>query len=210
LPAEAAPSHRERAEEEDVSDRSVDSDILEGTRSQRTHDTCGRADDRNGGGIAFDDDRSPDALGFEKLLARKHIHSIPADRANVATALDAVFARPRPVDNSIAVPRYDGIEDLEHFIKCFFLVSRYYRWTEDEQLFRLEHCLTDDAQYVLMDAPATNDIEEVVQILRSRFGLVTNAEQHRSELSRLRPGSKSIQELYLVVRRLVNKAFPGE
>jgi hypothetical protein len=27
--------------------------------------------------------------------ARKHIRSIPADRANVATALDAVFARPR-------------------------------------------------------------------------------------------------------------------
>jgi hypothetical protein len=63
MPAEAALSHRERAEEEDVSDRSVDSDILEGTRSQHTHETCGRADDRNGGGIACDFDRSPDAVG---------------------------------------------------------------------------------------------------------------------------------------------------
>jgi hypothetical protein len=210
MPAEAALSRRERAEEEDVSDRSVDSDILDGTRSQHTHDTCGRADDRNGGGIAFDDDRSPDALGFEKLFARKYRRSLSADRVNVATAPDAIFARPRPVENSIAVPQYDGTGDLELFIKRFFSVSSYYRWTEGEQLFRLEHCLTDDAQYVLVDAPATNNIEEFVQILRSRFGLVTNAEQHRSELSRLRRGSKSIQELYLVVRRLVNKAFPGE
>jgi transposase InsO family protein/predicted aspartyl protease len=142
--------------------------------------------------------------------ARNYRRSLSADRANVVTAPDAVFARPRPVDNSIAVPRYDGTGDLELFLKRFFSVSRYYRWTQDEQLFRLEHCLTDDAQYVLMDAPTTNNIEEFVRILRSRFGLVTNAEQHRSELSRLRRGSKTIQELYLVVRRLVNKAFPGE
>jgi hypothetical protein len=110
-------------------------------------------------------------------------------------------------DRDFAVPRYDDTGDLELFLKRFFSVSRYYRWTEDEQLFRLEHCPTDDAQYVLMNAPSTNNIEEFVQILRSRFGLVTNAEQHRSELSRLRRGLKSIQELYLEVRRLVNKAF---
>jgi hypothetical protein len=95
LPAEAALSHRERTEEEDISKRSVDSDILEGTRSQRTHDTCGRADDRNGGGIVSDDDRSPDAFGFEK--SRQSMRVQKAVRPTVGERQPPVKLR-RPVE----------------------------------------------------------------------------------------------------------------
>ena len=95
------------------------------------------------------------------------------------------------------------------FIKRFQSVAQYYCWSEDEQLFRLEHCLTDNAQYVLMDMPVANSVAEFLRTLRSRFNLIANTEQHRAELSRLRKGNRSVQELYLEVRRLVNKAFPG-
>jgi predicted aspartyl protease len=116
----------------------------------------------------------------------------------------------RQIDNSIVVPQFDGSGDLELFLKRFMLVSRYYRWSEEEKLFRLEHCLAYNAQYVLMDAPPASSVDEFVGILRSRFGFVANAEQYRAELSRLRRGTLSMHDLYLAVRRLVNKAFPGQ
>jgi hypothetical protein len=74
-------------------------------------------------------------------------------------------------------------------------VSRYYRWSEEEKLFRLEHCLADNAQYVLTDAPPASSVDEFVGILRSRFDFVANAEQYRAELSRLRRGTLSMHEL---------------
>ena len=136
--------------------------------------------------------------------------SISADRG--VTPLPSNYrnsSRQRPVDNSITVPRFDGTGDVELFLKRFQSVAQYYGWNDKEQVFRLEHCLTDNVQYVLMDVPPANDIDEFIRTLRGRFGAVANAEQHRAELSRLRRGDRSIQELYLEVRRLVNKAFPG-
>ena len=118
--------------------------------------------------------------------------------------------KPRPVDNSVIVPRFDGSGDLELFLKRFMSVAQYYRWTEEEKLFRLEHCIMDSAQYVLMDAPTAANVNEFVAILRSRFGIVANAEHCRAELSHLRRGTLTMKELYLEVRRLVNKAFPGQ
>ena len=118
--------------------------------------------------------------------------------------------KPRPVDSSVTVPRFDGSGDLELFLKRFMSVAQFYCWTEDEKLFRLEHSIMDNAQYVLMDAPTATSVDEFVENLQSRFGSATNAEQYRSELSRLRRGTMSIQDLHLEVRRLVNKAFPGK
>ena len=116
----------------------------------------------------------------------------------------------RPIDSSVAVPRFDGSGDLELFLKRFKSVAQYYSWTESEKLFRLEHAMSDNAQYVLMDAPPATSVNTFIDILRSRFGFATNAEHYRAELSHLRRGSLSIKELHLEVRRLVNKAFPGE
>jgi hypothetical protein len=115
----------------------------------------------------------------------------------------------RPVDSSVTVPRFDGSGDPELFLKRFMSVAQYYCWTESEQLFRLEHSMSDDAQCVLMDAPPATSVNEFIDILRSRFGFATNAEHYRAELSHLRRGSLSFKELHLEVRRLVNKAFPG-
>ena len=116
----------------------------------------------------------------------------------------------RPVDNSITVPRFDGGGDLELFLKRFMSVAQYYCWTEDEKLFRLEHSIMDSAQYVLMGAPTATSVDEFEGILQSRFGFASNAEHYRAELSRLRRGTMSIQDLHLEVHRLVNKAFPGK
>jgi len=62
---------------------------------------------------------------------------------------------------------------------------------------------------VLMDAPPAKSVHKFIDILGSRFGFATNAE-HRGELGHLCRGSLQIKDLYLEVRHLVNKAFPGE
>jgi len=88
-------------------------------------------------------------------------------------------------------------------------VARYYSWTEEEILFRLEHNIMDNAQYVMMDMPPVKSVNELVEALRSRFSVVASAEQCRVEIGRLRRKQMSLQELHLEVRRLVNKASPG-
>ncbi|HSN23670.1 MAG TPA: hypothetical protein VLS45_05815, partial [Methylomicrobium sp.] len=118
--------------------------------------------------------------------------------------------RMRPIDSSIVVPRFDGTGDLELFLKRFLSVARFYSWTEEETLFRLEHSIVDNAQYVLLDMPSARTVDQFTEILRSRFGVAASTEQYRAELGRLRRGTMTLQELHLEVRRLVNKAFPGQ
>jgi len=106
--------------------------------------------------------------------------------------------------------RFDGRGDLELFLKRFKSVAQYYCWTESETLFRLEHAISDNAQYVQTDAPPATSVNKFIDILRSRFRFATNAEHYRAELSYLRRGSLSIKDLHLEVCCLVKKAFPGE
>lgn len=64
------------------------------------------------------------------------------------------------------------------FLKRFASVSRYYNWTEEEILFRLEHSIVDNAQSVMLDMPSFGSIDEFVTILRSKFGIAATAEQY--------------------------------
>jgi len=62
-----------------------------------------------------------------------------------------------------------------------------------------------------MDAPPAKSVIKFIDIIGSRFGFTTKSEHHPAELSHLRRGSLSIKDhRHLEVRRLVNKAFPGE
>ena len=40
--------------------------------------------------------------------------------------------KPRSVDSSVTVPRFDGSGDLELFLKRFMSVAQYYCWMEDD------------------------------------------------------------------------------
>jgi hypothetical protein len=75
--------------------------------------------------------------------------------------------------------------------------------------FRLGQSICDDAQSILGDKPAASNVNELLDALRSRFGLVASVEQYRSELNRLRRGTLTLHALSLEVRRLTSKAYPG-
>jgi len=113
-------------------------------------------------------------------------------------------------DSSVTVPRFGGNGDHELFLKRFMSVAHYYCWARSETLCCLEHAISVNAQYVLMDAPPATSVKKFIDIRRLWFGFATNAKHYQTELSHLRRGSWSITDLHLEVRRLVNKAFPGE
>jgi len=116
----------------------------------------------------------------------------------------------RPIDSTITVPRFDGSGDLELFLKRFKSVAQYYCRTESETLFRLEHVISDNAQYVLLLILQQVYISSLTFSGQGLGLIATNAEHFRPELSHLRRGSLSIKDLHLEVRRLFNIAFPDK
>ena len=116
---------------------------------------------------------------------------------------------PRRVDQSIEMPRFDGTGDLELFLRRFQTLAEYFDWRGEEKLFRLKNCIRDDAQYVLMDLGNLPDVDHFIQALKSRFGTTAHAERYRTELSQLRRGTFTLEQLHLKVRSLVSKAAPG-
>jgi hypothetical protein len=115
----------------------------------------------------------------------------------------------RRVDQFVEMPRFDGTGDLELFLQRFRTLAEYYGWTNSEQLFRLKNSIQGDAQYVVFDLLDLNDARDFVEALKARFGTSAEAERYRTELSRLRRGTLTIEQLYLKVRSLVSKAAPG-
>jgi hypothetical protein len=75
--------------------------------------------------------------------------------------------------------------------------------------FRLKNSIQGDAQYVASDILDLNDARDFVEALKARFGTSAHSERYRTELSRLRRGTLTIEQLYLKVRSLVSKAAPG-
>jgi hypothetical protein len=115
----------------------------------------------------------------------------------------------RRVDQFVVMPRFDGTGDLELFLQRFRTLADYYGWSNSEQLFRLQNSIQGDAQYLLLDIEHLNDAREFIDALKARFGTSAHAERYRTELSQLRRGTLTIEQLYLKVRSLVSKAAPG-
>jgi hypothetical protein len=122
---------------------------------------------------------------------------------------DSTNFNSRRVDQFVEMPRFDGTGDLELFLQRFRTLVDYYGWSNSEQLFRLKNSIQGDAQYLLLDMVHLNDARDFEEALKARFGTSAHAERYRTELSRLRRGSLTIEQLYLKVRSLVSKAAPG-
>ena len=81
-------------------------------------------------------------------------------------------------------------------MKRFKSTAAYYNWDDGELLFRLEQSIQVNALYAMLDAPPARTVNEFIATLRSRFGLVANAEQYRAELSHLRSGLTLVSPLF--------------
>jgi predicted aspartyl protease len=115
----------------------------------------------------------------------------------------------RPIDHLIRLPTFDGYGDLGLFLQRFESIASHYGWPPEELLFRMKQQITGDAEYVLGDAIHIGSVRDFVEMLKTRFGSEAHAERYRAELTRLRRGTLSLEQLHLRVHSLVSRAMPG-
>ena len=117
----------------------------------------------------------------------------------------------RRVQPTIKLCSYDGSSPLESHIAKLNNCAKYYSWNSQEKVCHLKNSLEGPAAQILWQISDTATEEQVLELLRHRFGHINQAERFRAEMSmRSRKPGESVQELYNEIRRLLALSFPGE
>ena len=106
---------------------------------------------------------------------------------------------------------FDGSGSFETFWAHFENCATYNRWKEPDQLAHLKASLVGDAGQTLWDsdASATDTLEKLTALLRSRYSGSRQADKYRMELRlRRRRAGESLSALHQDVRRLMALAHP--
>ena len=112
---------------------------------------------------------------------------------------------------TLKLGHYDGTTCLETFLAKFDNCSDYYSWDERGRLCHLRAALDGGAGQVLWDAGKQSSVEEIIRLLKNRFGTQNQDERYRAELkARRRRNGEALQAVYHDVRRLMALAFPGQ
>jgi hypothetical protein len=111
---------------------------------------------------------------------------------------------------SVKLESYTGESCLETFLAKFENISTYLHWKKSDRLFHLRASLEGAAGQILWDAGPQTSADEIIRLLRARFGNSNQAERFRAELrARRRKKNESLQSLYNDVCKLLALAFPG-
>ena len=106
---------------------------------------------------------------------------------------------------------YDGSSPLDTFLAKFRICAEYYGWSARDRLFHLKASLEGHAGQVLWELRDGAREDDVIDLLRNRFGTTHQAERFRQELrTRRRKSNESIQAVYQDVRRLLALGYPGQ
>lgn len=97
------------------------------------------------------------------------------------------------------MPQFDETGDLELFLRRFQTLAKYYGWNGGEKLFKLSNCIQGEAQYVLLNLDHLDIVDELINCVKSRFASAAHAERYLTELSQLRRGALSLEQLHLKV-----------
>jgi len=81
---------------------------------------------------------------------------------------------------------YDGCSSLDTFLAKFENCRDYYAWNDRERPCHLRVSLEKEAGQVLWDAVKRSSVDDLIALLRSRFGSVYQCERYRAALRSLR------------------------
>jgi hypothetical protein len=104
----------------------------------------------------------------------------------------------------VRCPTYDGTSDVEDFISLYLYLVELYGWAAPIQLAKLKTSLTGKAA----ECSRPNNVEEIIQALRARFG-ITPAEAKRNLLGMRTGQTERLRELADRIRKLTDLAYPG-
>jgi hypothetical protein len=88
----------------------------------------------------------------------------------------------RSLPTHVRLGNYSGDKCLETFLAKFENMSTYLNWSEKDRLFHLKASLDGPAGQVLWDMGSQSSVDDVIRLLRSRFGTDNQAERFRAEL----------------------------
>ena len=112
-------------------------------------------------------------------------------------------------NNNLGV--YNGLSDLETFLFRSRNCVNYFNLDDEDQLFQFKNALVDSAGYIVTEIGVNTTIQEVIDLLRLRFGNENQQERFRGEMkSRKRRPGETLQQLYRDLCRLKSLAFGQE
>ena len=112
---------------------------------------------------------------------------------------------------TIKLGTFDGTTPLETFLAKFTNCCEYYNWTGRERVCHLKAVLDGQAGQVLWQISADATEDDIIRLLRNRFGNSNQMERFRAELhARRRRRGETVQAVYNDIRRLLALSFPGE
>jgi hypothetical protein len=98
---------------------------------------------------------------------------------------------------SVKLGLYTGESCLETFLAQFENISTYLHWKKSDRLFHLRASLEGATGQISWDAGPKTSADEIIRLLRARFGNSNQAERFRAELrARRRKKNKSLYSLY--------------
>ena len=112
----------------------------------------------------------------------------------------------------VKLPLYNGETSLNTWLAQFHNAAVFNNWNSKAQLAHLTNSLTGraaDAVFERGDLPP-GTIEDLINILKLKFGDEGQAEKFRAELkTRKQHSGESLQSLHLDIQRIASKAYPG-
>ena len=162
---------------------------------------------------ASPEDDEPDARARNRHRRRggnERSEEMPR-RGQTHESVDLPAYRSRPVLPTLKLGTLNGSTCLRTFLSKFENGSDCYEWTNWEMLCHLRASLEGPAGQVLWDARQCTSVDDLIRLLRSRFGSLNEEEHYRSEpKARRRRPSESLQSICQDVWRLMALAFPGQ
>jgi len=110
----------------------------------------------------------------------------------------------------LVLEKFDGSNiSLETYLAKFRNCSRFNDWTSEERVAFLRDSLSGNASQILWEVSDDADDQEIIRLLKMRFGNTNQMERFRAELrGRRRRKGESVQSVYQDMRRLMSLAFP--
>ena len=98
---------------------------------------------------------------------------------------------------------FNGKTDLDTFLVRFETCSRHFAWSRSEKVFHLMNALTDSAEPIVKEVGPFGTLEQILELLQSRFGNKLRLDTFHADLRKRRRGpNETLQDLYLDLCRL--------
>ena len=139
------------------------------------------------------------------------VMSVQVQQRNASTNSMESTAVRKPALPTLRLAQFNGLQPLDTFLAKFENCSDYYGWSERERVCHLRASLDGEAALVLCDGDRPSTTDDVIHLLKRRFGSQDQCERYRAELQAIkRKDGASLQSVYSEVRRVMALAFPGE